>query len=518
MLLLLAISILFACSTEKPKTGFTLSGTIKGAKDGMLVELTSRTKSGEVRDTAIVNNEKFVIKGDYTNPTRCYLSTGTSAVLYVENKEMTLSAEMEGEYALKNIKVTGSKSHDEYEVYTELTKEVQTKYYKMYFEMMDPKTSEERKKKLEKDIEEVNKKKEALDKQFIKENPAASHSAYLLVVKLQGKSAVEIEEIIKSQDPVIQKNPGIAELLAKASQKKGMEKSLDEFMAGVKDISYKVDEQFKGQNLKGITYLGMLSDNSVCALIKDGTVQLVNAKGKEVKSFTAKLNGPATSLAVDADDNIYVLCGVEEEVTKKSRGRVYKRMMPKAVECSVFDKDGNQKAHFKLEGVKTATGAKIADNYLVLADYTGSKLAMFDKTNGKAGPVIDNMRPCCGILDFSVNDKKEILVANLGAFRVQGFDFNGKQLVAFGQRGKSLNDFHGCCNPVSVTNLSSGAIVTVEKDPTRIKVYSKEGAKQIEGIEELVKGCSYIPMTVDADDNIYLASGEKGLVKCIAKI
>lgn len=64
--------------------------------------------------------------------------------------------------------------------------------------------------------------------------------------------------------------------------------------------------------------------------------------------------------------------------------------------------------------------------------------------------------------------------------------------------------------------MSGGAIVTVEKSPTRIKIYSKQGAKQIQGIQELVKGCSYIPMTVDNKDNLYLASPKKGIVKCIA--
>ena len=86
--------------------------------------------------------------------------------------------------------------------------------------------------------------------------------------------------------------------------------------------------------------------------------------------------------------------------------------------------------------------------------------------------------------------------------------------VSFGQRGNTIDDFHGCCNPVSVAFLSNGGIVTVEKDPTRIKIYSKEGAKKVEGIDELVKGCAYIPMTVDRNDNVYLASKTDGIVKC----
>ena len=107
-------------------------------------------------------------------------------------------------------------------------------------------------------------------------------------------------------------------------------------------------------------------------------------------------------------------------------------------------------------------------------------------------------------------------MANIGAFRVQSYDFSGNNIIAFGQRGNTIDDFHGCCNPVSVAFLSNGAIVTVEKSPTRVKIYSKEGARQIAGIEELVEGCTYIPMIVDSNDNLYLASAKKGMVKCVS--
>lgn len=122
---------------------------------------------------------------------------------------------------------------------------------------------------------------------------------------------------------------------------------------------------------------------------------------------------------------------------------------------------------------------------------------------------------CCNILDFYVRKENEILVANLASFRVDGFDYSGKRLYSFGQRGNTINDFHGCCNPVSVAFLSNGGIVTVEKDPSRIKIYSKEGAKAVEGIDELVKGCAYIPIVTDKRDNVYIASYAGGLMKCV---
>lgn len=514
---LLMLGLFCACNGAKDsKTGFTLSGTIEGAADGAKLELVNYSEDGVKRDTAIIKEGQFVIKGSYTDPTLCYLSIAESRAftqVYIENTEMTLTTSISD---FQNMKVTGSKAHDDYAIYTSLLKPIQKKYEHIMPEFYTPGITDERKSELEKELEKQQKEVEALNEKFVNDYPAAYHSATLVARKLSGKSAVETEKMVKRLDPVIQKNPIIIAILEKTSKLKGIEVGIDQMMANVSNVSYKVDEKFNGKELKNIVYLGMFSDNKICALKNDGTVLILDVNGKEISSFKGELNGKPSSLAVDKANNIYLLSVLQEEVEKKVRGKVHKRMVPKAVECSVFDIKGTKKSTFKLEGIVSSTGAKVVDNNIIVADCRGGKLSMFDKTNGKVGPVMDNMRPCCGILDFSVNEKKEILVANLGAFRVQGFDFSGKQLLSFGQRGKTLDDFHGCCNPVSVTSLSSGAIVTVEKDPTRIKVYSKEGAKQIAGIEELVKGCSFIPMIVDSKDNIYLASGEKGMVKCIS--
>ena len=61
-------------------------------------------------------------------------------------------------------------------------------------------------------------------------------------------------------------------------------------------------------------------------------------------------------------------------------------------------------------------------------------------------------------------------------------------------------------------------MITAEKTPTRIKSYDKEGksAKLIKGVQELVEGCSYIPMTADKQGRVYLAAPRKGLVlRCV---
>jgi len=513
---LLILTAFFACNKAKEtKSPFVLSGTLEGISDGKIM-LSSYSEHGPKQDSAIIKEGKFVIKGDYPLPTKAYLQvaeTRAFSMIYVENTKMTLTGNVND---FQNAIIRGSKAQDEFEIYKGLMKDVDEKSRKIMEEFYKPGIKDARKLELEKQLEELNVKKEAVNLKYIKENPTAHHTAVLVSQQVSGKSAKETQRIIKGMAPEIQKNPSIVKLLADVAKKSVLEVGIDELMAKVKNVSYKVDEKFQGKDLKDVIYLGLMSNNDVCALKKDGAVEIVTPSGKLASSFKPVLNGQASSLAIDTNDDIYVMCGIMEKVVKKVRGRSIERMMPKGVECTVFNAKGEKKTQFKCEGLLTATGARIVENNLVIADYRGAKLVMFDKTNGKVGPTMDGMRPCCGILDFSVNEKKEILVANLGAFRVQGFDFTGKSILAFGQRGKELNDFHGCCNPVSVANLSSGAIVTVEKDPTRIKIYSQKGASQIAGIEELVKGCSYIPMIVDSKDNLYLASGEKGMVKCVS--
>ena len=203
----------------------------------------------------------------------------------------------------------------------------------------------------------------------------------------------------------------------------------------------------------------------------------------------------------------------------KSGARMREVQVPIGVECSIFNATGEKLKSMKFDKLKSAQAARIVDNKLVIADLSARTLVFMDLETGKEMTRIKNgLRLCCGIFDFCEAPDNTIAVSNLGAFKLQRYDLNGKLVSEFGKRGRELDDFQRCCNPVSASYLPGGEILTVEKSPTRIKIYDANGTneKQIEGVEELVKGCSFVPTAVDSKGNIYLAANSKGyIVKCV---
>jgi hypothetical protein len=320
-------------------------------------------------------------------------------------------------------------------------------------------------------------------------------------------------------DPKMNEYPIVQDLYKLIENLKTTDVGVGSFTSEAPDMDYTVDQTFTGKVYSDVTYLASFSNDVICGLKKDGKVVIFDQKGAKQGEFKTTLNSKPTALTVDQSNNtVYVLGTINETKDYISRGKTYKIETPLGVECLVYDAKGSELKKIKLAGLKSATGAKIINNKLLVADYNARKVFIYNLAADTVETSINDLRACCRILDFSVNDKNEILVANLGAFRVQAFDYSGKIKYAFGKRGQTINDFHGCCNPVNVAYMQNGGIVTVEKDPTRIKIYSKSGARQIQGIQELVVGCRYIPMTSDSKNNLYLASAQSGIVKCVPQL
>ncbi|NOU59336.1 DUF4369 domain-containing protein [Marinifilum caeruleilacunae] len=514
--LLSILMMLSACNSQKKEAGFTLNGTIHGYENGTLLLKKDFNDPNPVKYE--VKDGKFTITGDLLDePKDLFMEIKEKDVrfgLYVENGVNTLEVKltskthpMMGEmFSMEVIKMEASIVNEHEKEIREKDQQVRDQYYGKNMEKMASLTDED-----------INAYKEAsanVNREFIKAHPDAYYSAYLALRLAHGEDSEGVREVLAMLDPKMD-NSLVRALKTKLKDMELTDVDPSEIIKA-KNVSYKVEKAFAGSNHTNIVYMGMFSNDNVCTLTKDGSIQIVDAKGKEISKFKPSLASLPTSIAVDQDDQIYVMYPLTKKVSRKFRGRTMEIDETYAFECSVFDTKGELKSTFELEGIVTATGARVAEGKLLVADWQSRIIGVFNAKTGAKEAALEDMRPCCAILDFSINAKNEVLVANLGAFRVQAYDLSGKNLLAFGKRGKSVNDFHGCCNPVSVAYLDNGAIVTVEKDPTRVKIFSSEGAKQIEGIEELVKGCSYIPMIVDSKDNLYLASPEKGMIKCVS--
>jgi sugar lactone lactonase YvrE len=281
---------------------------------------------------------------------------------------------------------------------------------------------------------------------------------------------------------------------------------------------YKADQKMGEGGFKaGIRALAVAGEK-LFALEGNGNVQIFSTTSGKLESKIETGMNNTGAMALDAQGQIYVLATETEkkEVTRGNRKRTI--TVSTGVICKVFDQRGKELRTVQLEGPKSAKAANLVGDKLVVADMQQRTLFYLDAATGKkTAELKKGLRLCCGIFDFCIGPNNTVAVSNLGAFKLQQYDLNGKLVKAFGQRGRKLDDFHGCCNPVSAGYLADGSIVTVEKSPTRIKVYAPDGkqAKLIEGVEELVQGCSHIPIAIDAQGNVFLAASRKGyLVKC----
>lgn len=285
--------------------------------------------------------------------------------------------------------------------------------------------------------------------------------------------------------------------------------------------AYKVDCSFGQDEIKAAPVcLSIDAKDQIYVLLENGTVVIYGADGKSTGKFKVDMK-PAPSTMTVADGKIYLFNTKRKEKTVEVRGKKVKQIVSDGIGCCVFDPAGTKVTELKLPEASSAADAHFIGKELVVGDLEKSQILYYE-LNGTDGTVARKItkvfRLCCGIFDFCPGtDPDTIVVANLGAFKVQTYK-TGTKTVEFGQRGSKPDEFRGCCNPVNVACLADGSIVTVEKDPTRVKIYDKDGktSAKVTGLTELVNGCTTIPVVVDRKGSVYLASaGKNCIVKCV---
>lgn len=279
--------------------------------------------------------------------------------------------------------------------------------------------------------------------------------------------------------------------------------------------NYRVDSSF-GQGR--FVQLTTDANDSLYALDQSGRIIVFNQDGTVSRNIDTEVVD-AAAFVIAPDGTIRVFSNITEARKVKSGARMVEVKVPVGVEYTIFDAAGSKQKTVQVDGLKSVKKAVFVGDKLAIADLMARAVVLIDPITGEeTGRIREGLRLCCGIFDFCEGPDDTILVSNLGAFKLQRFSLDGSLVMEFGKRGRKLDQFHGCCNPVSAVCLPDGEIMTVEKDPTRIKIYNASGedARQVEGVDELVKGCDYIPVTVDSQGIVYLASTTKQcIVRCV---
>ena len=534
LILLLSVLVMAACNPSKKKETsttekFVISGEVTGKIEGMVYfSFYNELKKGDwLRDSAQIEDGKFTYEADYVMPRRTNLRIEktdyrNAVEFYIGKEQVQLKIDA------NNLAATvfeGDVFNQEWRAFNKKMAEYSfvpglEEATKNFRDQSRPEAERQeiRNKIFDPGMVIKKKKEEEFKIKYIQEHPASELSVLLVPGLLDRKNAAYAEGILNYFEPEFRKTQAALKVIeGRIASKKETDVDVKTYLADVPDIAYQLDKSFKGEHLGDIVYLASMSNARTCGVKKDGTVVIFDEKGKTVGQFSSSVENEATAVAVDEQDNIYVMYLVQTIKKVKIRGRMIEKKDNGTPLCVVYDQKGNKQREYPLKGLKQASGAKTRGNQLLVSNsYGEAKIGIFDKETGNPVKEMGGLRGCCGIMDFDLNSKGEFIVGNLGAFRVTGYSPEGKHKFDFGQRGQSIDDFVGCCNPVSVASLSTGAIVTVEKSPTRIKVYSKSGARMVDGVYELVKGCLHIPIAVDSKDNLYLASPEKGVVKCVA--
>lgn len=285
--------------------------------------------------------------------------------------------------------------------------------------------------------------------------------------------------------------------------------------------AYKVEKSFGQDEIKAPPVcVSMDARDQLYVLLRNGTVLTYDNAGKMIASFKADMK-PAPETMTVADGKVYLLGTEHAEKTREFQGKKVTMMEATGIKCQVYGPAGAKESELNLPGALSVTDAHFIGKELVIADFSQQSILYYALAgnDGKVTRKISKVfRLCCGIFDFCpAPDANSLVAANLGAFKVQTFT-NGKKADEFGARGEKESEFHGCCNPVNVACLADGSIVTVEKSPTRVKIYDNKGKteKLVTGLAELVEGCSTIPIAVDSKGALYLASDQKHcIVKCV---
>mgnify|MGYP000477631238 CR=1 FL=1 len=189
--------LLFGCKQEI-KTDYVINGTAKGVYNGIRVYLNKMNDKGRLTptDTAIIMNNTFTFTGKADTPTLRYITVNSingRLPIMLENNTITINIDKD---KFINSEITGSKSHNEMEVFTKKTQSLSAKIKELTLSIRNTGSIKDKRFITETQSKLKTLKAELNDYpiQFVKNNPESFMSLQIIEKQLKNKSA-DVEEL-----------------------------------------------------------------------------------------------------------------------------------------------------------------------------------------------------------------------------------------------------------------------------------------------------------------------------------
>jgi sugar lactone lactonase YvrE len=223
--------------------------------------------------------------------------------------------------------------------------------------------------------------------------------------------------------------------------------------------------------------------------VGDSSVKVFDADGTLLRQWETEL--PGFSIAVAADGGVWV--GQWQQV-------------------AIYDGQGRlTDTWHDPEGLGLITAIAFGADDVFLADATSRWIHRYDLQGRLRNHIGDRHRKGGfhipnGVVDFAIDGRGIVHVANPGMHRVERYTADGELLGHFGRfDGRDPQGFPGCCNPTNVALASSGRVIVSEKAGPRVKVYDAEGQLlAVVADEGFDPGAKNMDLAVDTESRIYV--------------
>lgn len=227
-------------------------------------------------------------------------------------------------------------------------------------------------------------------------------------------------------------------------------------------------------------------------LVWSGSRELVVAAGKFLFLFDADGSKTAELPMGDVVRSVAVTSDGRWVVGMRDHVEIYNRRGERTARWAAFT------------GKPFVTGLALAKDRIFVAD-SGNRVVYRCDEEGKvqlrigekhADRRIPGLVLPSPFLDVELGGDGLLRVTNPGRHRIEVYTQDGDLEQSWGRAGVALDAFCGCCNPVAVSLLPDGRVVTAEKGLPRVKVYDASGR-----METVVAGPdSFAP--VGSDDRV----------------